>query len=284
MKYKAAVTIFVGCFSSAVIAQDLVPVVDLSSPAPTNNAVQSADVVTTTDLSGQSDRYYQMQVLQDEVRLLRGMVEELNYELQQVKQRQMDDYLDIDRRLSALAAGSIAPANDGALPSGQSIGVEGNNGFDGPVGATQSAVAGELRDGAESRGPASISPVDVAVMKASYDGASNLLLKQRDMDGAVVAFRQHIADYPDSPYAANAHYWLGEIYLLKGQDELSREAFTAVIEQHAGHSKAMDASFKLGKIYHQMGQVDRARELLEIAAQSTGGVASKARAYLRNNF
>jgi tol-pal system protein YbgF len=290
MKYKAAVTLLLGFFSTAAIAQDLVPVVDLSSPAPTNNSAQNADVVTTTDLSGQGDRYYQMQVLQEEVRMLRGMVEELNYELQQVKQRQMDDYLDIDRRLSALAAGFVAPTNDGALSADQSMGAEANSGFDAAVSAGQPGVTGRLEesDGFEGSGefkePVTVSPVDVAVMKANYDNASNLLLKQRDMDGAVLAFQQHIADYPDSPYAANAHYWLGEIYLLKGQDDLSREAFTAVIERHAGHSKAMDASFKLGKIYHQMGQVDRARELLEIAAQSTGGVASKARAYLSNNF
>ena len=44
-------------------------------------------------MDGQGDRYYQMQVLQEEVQMLRGMVEELNYELQQLKQRQMDDYL-----------------------------------------------------------------------------------------------------------------------------------------------------------------------------------------------
>ena len=50
------------------------------------------------------------------------------------------------------------------------------------------------------------------------------------------------------------------------------------------HGKAMDASFKLGKIYHQLGDDKRARELLEIAAQSTGGAAKKAQSYLNNNF
>ena len=121
-------------------------------------------------------------------------------------------------------------------------------------------------------------------MKADYDKASGLLLKQRDINGAALAFKQHIVDYPGSPYVPNAYYWLGEIYLLQDQAELSRQSFTAVVDQHPLHNKAMDARFKLGKIYHQLGEDARARQLLETAASSTGGVARKARAYLDNNF
>jgi tol-pal system protein YbgF len=121
-------------------------------------------------------------------------------------------------------------------------------------------------------------------MKANYDEASDLLLKQRDIEGAALAFKQHIVDFPASPYAANAHYWLGEIYLLQGQDEAARQSFTAVVEEHATHGKAMDASFKLGKIYHQLGDDKRALELLEITAQSGGSAAKKAQSYLNNNF
>ena len=121
-------------------------------------------------------------------------------------------------------------------------------------------------------------------MKANYENASSLLLKKRDINGAALAFEQHVVDYASSPYVANAYYWLGEIYLLQDQAELSRQAFTSVIEQYPLHSKAMDARFKLGKLYHQLGEDARARELLETAATSSGGVAKKALAYLNNNF
>ena len=117
-----------------------------------------------------------------------------------------------------------------------------------------------------------------------YAQASNLLLKQRNFSGAVTAFKQHVTDYPDSPYIANAHYWLGEIYLLQGQDELARQAFTLIVEQHPVHGKALDANFKLGKIYHQLGEIERARLLLETAAKGAGGAANKAQSYLENNF
>jgi tol-pal system protein YbgF len=268
MKSAIALLILLSCFSPSILAQNLTPVVDLGSPASSANAEPSEIVTSTATVSASSDRYYQMQILQEEVQMLRGMIEELNYELQQIKQRQMDDYLDIDRRLSAIAAGS---ASSSTAQSQQA-----------PYNAAGAAQANSA--GGANNSQVTNDAVDIAVMKASYDNASNLLLKQRDMDSAVLAFKQHIEDYPSSPYAANAYYWLGEIYLLQGQDELSRQAFTSVVEQHPNHGKAMDSRFKLGKIYHQLGEMDRARELLEVAAQSSGNVASKARDYLNNKF
>ena len=120
-------------------------------------------------------------------------------------------------------------------------------------------------------------------MKADYDLASSLLLKNRDLDGAIIAFQNHIDNYPSSPYVANAYYWLGEIYDLRGETELALQSFRLVVDMYPDHSKAMDARFKLGKVYHVLGQRELAKELLEAAAQSNGGAAAKARAYLEDN-
>ncbi len=264
MKSNIALVLVLSSFSTTALGQNPTPVIDLSSQI---TAEQPADnnVISTADVAVAGDSYYQSQVLQEEVQMLRGMVEELTYELQQVKQRQMDDYLDLDRRLSALTAGAsvTSPSTVGQVPAQD---------------AAQASPAGLPAV------PATVAPADEAAMKVNYDRASDLLLKQRDIEGAALAFKQHVIDFPASPYVANAYYWLGEIYLLQGQDELARQAFTAVVEQHASHGKSMDASFKLGKIYHQLGDDERARELLESAAQSTGGAAKKAQSYLDNNF
>jgi len=263
MKSNIALVLLLSSFSATAIGQNPTPVVDLSSPITVAQPSED-NVSSTADVQEAGNSFYQSQILQEEVQMLRGMVEELTYELQQVKQRQMDDYLDLDRRLSAVIAGATV-----AQPA--AAGQE----------ASQDAVQATVGQPAE---PATAAAADTAAMKANYDNASDLLLKERDIEGAALAFKQHVIDFPTSPYVANAYYWLGEIYLLQGQDELARQAFTAVVEQHATHGKAMDASFKLGKIYHQLGDDKRARELLEIAAQSTGGAAKKAQSYLNNNF
>ena len=49
---------------------------------------------------------YQLQQLQDEIRQLRGLVEQQSFELENIKRRQRDQYLELDQRLSAIAAGS----------------------------------------------------------------------------------------------------------------------------------------------------------------------------------
>ena len=264
---------------SIAMAQDLVPIVDAAKTSASN-----ADSVVTEYMSSPvvelaSSRYDIMQNLQEEVRMLRGLVEELSYDLQQVKQRQLDDYLDLDRRL-----GLRSNINDSAV----------SDRFTSPVAILDSedAQAALASSGTSAGMDVSTSPVgvtsdlvdDESLVKADYNAASKKLLKERDIEGAAVALKMHLETYPGSPFAANAHYWLGEIYLLQGDTEFARQAFTNIVERHADHPKAMDSRFKLGKIYFQLGEVDRARNLLEQVAQSPGGAAAKARNFLDKNL
>lgn len=266
-------------------AQNPAPVIDLS---PENSSAAKPATAANTTVG---DRYYQSQMLQNEVRELRGLVEQLNYELQRVKQRQMDDYLDIDRRLSALHSAD-APADPSLTVDSQATNTVAAQQLTETATGEMTSASAAVQAGQAAAQP--ISKPEIQAMEApvidseeiaeNYAQASNLLLKQRDFKGAVQAFKQHVINYPNSPYIANAYYWLGEIYLLQGQDELARQAFTRVVEQYSGHSKSLDANFKLGKIYHQLGETERARVLLETAAKGTGGAANKARSYLENNF
>jgi len=255
------------------LAQDLTPIVDMSTSASAGTTVGESSKPRPYEPSAASKmaerRYDLMQGLRDEVRLLRGMVEELKYELQQVKQRQLDDYLDIDRRLGSqtLDASSVDLGSPTAEPFGGETLVQ--DGLDG-------SIDGRATDFSLS--------VDEDTVKNDYEIASNKLLKGRDIDGATAALKLHLETYPTSPYTANAHYWLGEIYLLQRQDELARQSFTTIVEQHPNHPKTMDSNFKLGKIYFQLGQNNLARGFLEKAAASSGGVASKAQSYLDKNF
>ena len=264
-----ATSLLLPVLASNVVAQTA-PVVDLTygvSKSSAQPVVQPAD-----------GRYNQSQMIQNEVRELRGLVEQLSYELQRVKQRQMDDYLDLDRRLSALLSG--------ATPD--EFAVDADNQMPAVIAGSPDEVIQEqpLDQALDTEPqPPSIAPlINNEEIAQNYAQASNLLLKERDINAAALAFKQHVIDYPTSPYTANAYYWLGEIYLLQGQDEMARQAFTLVVEQHQNHGKAMDATFKLGKIYHQLGETDRALDLLEKASRGTGGAASKAQSYLKNNF
>jgi tol-pal system protein YbgF len=285
-----ATSLLLPALASDVAAQSA-PVVDLTYSA----SKPPIQPVATVDGS-----YNQSQMMQNEVRELRGLVEQLSYELQRVKQRQMDDYLDLDRRLSALLSGATpdefgtdADANLQLSADGQTPAVVAGSLTKGALPLDREPLGREPLDGdalreqsldGQSQAPLATPAINSEEIAQNYAQASNLLLKQRDIKAAALAFKQHVVDYPASPYVANAYYWLGEIYLLQGQDEMARQAFVLVVEQYPNHGKAMDATFKLGKIYHQLGEIDRARDLLEKASKGAGSAASKAQSYLKSHF
>ncbi|MGB2105930.1 MAG: YbgF trimerization domain-containing protein [Porticoccaceae bacterium] len=244
--------------SSQVLAQPFSPVVELDSSGHSDvkSKPSAADVQ-------RAEQFYQMQVLKDEVKMLRGKVEELSYQLQQLKQLQMDDYLDIDRRLTV-----ISQTKATILPVANSVD---------SLLATPDSQLTVQNPPVEAPTPQVISPEDI---EADYL-ASSKLLKDRDFDGAIAAFKNHILNFKQSPYSANAHYWLGEIYEFRGEGELAVDSFEVIINDYSDHSKAMDARYKLGKLYHKQGDTKRAVALLQEAAESNGGAGAKAKAYLK---
>ena len=263
-------------FSASANSQNLTPIVEANSflDGPSLTEVSLPEENQASKLA--SNQFDVMQDLRDEVRSLRGLVEELSYDLQKMKQRQLDDYLDIDRRLSIQnievnstevlnSEGELVTADNADDPS-QPILTSGDSALD-----QTPVLADSVRD------------YEVAV-RQDYEAASNKLLKDRNIDAATVALNMHLVDFPDSPFTANAHYWLGEIYLLKGDTELARKAFKTIVDQFPQHPKSMDSNFKLGKIYFQLGDRVIAKEFLSKATESPGGTATKAQKFLEQNF
>lgn len=244
IKYSSAAILVM----AASLSQAQVRVVDSQ---PTMSSTPPPSQVASRQQSGTSDQvvelYYQLQTLQQEVQQLRGIVEEQAHELRQLKQQHMDDYLDLDRRLSQSGGAAAAPK-----------------------GATGSTV---------------VNGAPVAKDELSdYRAAIDLVLKQQDYDNGIVALEKHLAQYPDGRYAANAQYWLGQIYLLKNQLEQARQWFVAMLQDHPSHQKAPEAKFKLGKVYDLLGDKAQAKALLEEVAASNTNAAGLAREYLRQNF
>ncbi len=205
--------------------------------------------------NSQAEIFFQLQTLQQEVLELRGLVEEQAFEIKRLKQQRLDDYLDLDRRLSALSGNTPKGAGSGQPAAG------GNSG-----GALSGQSAQPLAGEANS-------------YLAAYD-----LLKKRQIDQAAAAFREHLVNYPQGKYAANAHYWLGEIYLLKNDLEAARQWFTKLLDGFQGHRKVPDAKFKLGKVYDLMGDKVKARALLEEVAASGTDASRLAKSYLQQHY
>jgi tol-pal system protein YbgF len=239
--------IAVALIATAPVLQAQVRVVE-SSPQGFGSGVAQPGVPA----SAESDVYSQIRSLQEEIATLRGLVEEQAYELKQLKQLQLDNYIDLDRRISgashSASAPSTAPAVD-ALPI-----------------AAERAALGDNASEAD-------------VYKAAYD-----LLNQKDFAGAENAFKDHLARFPNGDFASNSHYWLGKVAMLKKDYPQAKTWFTDLIANFPAAAKVPDAQLDLGKVYFLMGDKAKAKSLLSQVAAGDTDTARLAAKFISDNF
>ena len=204
----------------------------------------------------------QVQEMQDEVRTLRGMLEEQTRELENLKRRQRDQYLDLDQRLSdvrnaqpatvggAMAAGATQPpAVSPATPRDEPE-------VRAPI-ESQSEVTGIGEPLVQSQAVEGSPEAE----KAAYDQAFQALKELRYADAAE-AFQAFRDQYPGSDYADNAQYWLGESYYVTKNFDIALEAFRDLLADFPDSPKAPDALLKIGYTHYELEQWDEARSAL----------------------
>ena len=201
----------------------------------------------------------QLESTSAEIARLRGQLEVLANENQQIQKRQRDFYLDLDSRLKRLEGGGAAAA--GTPPVSAPSVVEPP-----PAVATPSRPPTREEQARE--------------MKA-YDAASNLF-RRNDFASAIDAFRAFVKDYPQSQLAANAGYWIGISYANLKDYPKALAAQQDVLARHPQSPKAPDAMLAIAAIQAEQGDAGSARNTLEdiIARYPGSDAAGKARTRL----
>lgn len=250
------------------------------------------------DSQGLFDLMNQIDGLQREVQRLRGQLEQHGYELEQLRNRQRDLFVDIDRRLQRFEGGAGAgtapaatdpllsarpgaeepplqvlnPAAPAAEPSGApqapSLAVETEAAAEQAPPAAADAGTAMAAAGAGSGAALSVPPstaagaFDPAAAEAAYRDAFSLLKSGR-YDESITAFKNYLAEYPGSEYADNAQYWLGEAYYVTRQFEAAIAEYQKLIQAYPQSSKLTHAQLKLGYSLHELGKLDEAKQQLE---------------------
>jgi tol-pal system protein YbgF len=236
----------------------LVLAIIVCATAPAAALAQVEDPNVTANL------VIQVQELQDEVRNLSGRLEEQQRELDSLKQRQRDQYLDLDQRISD-QRNSLPVA--GAGYAGEAPG----QGAAAAVATAPAEDLPEVRAPLESKSetvpiaaPAVASQSVAATAadeKASYDKAFQALKELRYADAAE-AFQSFLSRYPNSEYADNAQYWLGESYYVTRNYDIALLAFQRLMDRFPDSSKVPDALLKIGYTHYELKQWDSARAAL----------------------
>jgi tol-pal system protein YbgF len=101
---------------------------------------------------------------------------------------------------------------------------------------------------------------------AQYQAAFGLL-KEGRYDEAAAAFRAFLGQYRDHELAANAQYWLGEVYYVKRDFAAALQAFETVLTGYPASRKLPDALLKAGYCHYELGNYGLARTALARVTQ-----------------
>lgn len=185
--------------------------------------------------------------LREEIRLLKGRVEELEHSLgrqqqagtasDQIKNEVQDSLAETDRRVERIEQYLGLEPTAGAAASG-----------DGAA-AGSKIVAADRPTGA-------LSEEDLyRQAKHAFD--------QGDSDGARKDFEEFMRRYPKSPNADNAQFWIGEIYYRDKWYEKAILEYQKVIENYPNGNKVAASLLKQGLAFFNIGDKTNARLILE---------------------
>ena len=177
-----------------------------------------------------------MMSLREETAALREQIEQQEYELESMKQRQRNLYLDMDRRINSVEAGGRSAAK-------MAVPVPPPNTSSGKV-AVPVVVAGD-NDG-----------------QAAYSKAF-ALLKEGQYEQSIALFEAFKTNYPNSKYADNAQYWLGEANYVSRDYKKALTEFQQLIAQYPESSKISGARLKIGYVYFELKNWAAASEALQ---------------------
>lgn len=172
---------------------------------------------------------FQVQDLQQQVAEQRGLIEELSYQLNVMREEQRERYIDLDQRILSLQQTPGAASLSNATGPAASIDLE------------------------------AVSDEDIL---AEYNAARDHI-RAREFPEAISSLQAFADDHPDHSLTPNAWYWLGEVQLASRNVDKARVAFQTVIDQFPDNAKVPDSLYKLGIIAQQAGNTDQARQLFQ---------------------
>ncbi|HAT1611311.1 TPA: cell division protein CpoB [Raoultella planticola] len=193
---------------------------------------------------------------QNDIDSLRGQIQENQYQLNQVVERQKQILLQID----GLSSGGAAA---GAQPSSST----------GDQGAAATAAP------AASTG----APASTGDANTDYNAAIALVKDPSRQDDALAAFQNFVKKYPDSTYQPNANYWLGQLNYNKGKKDDAAYYFASVVKNYPKSPKAPDAMFKVGVIMQDKGDTAKAKAVYQQVVSKFPGTDGAKQAQKRLN-
>ncbi len=224
------------------------------SVAQNNNSAMQMQVETNNNPDDLQNTVTQ---LQQQVRDLQGQLELQAHQIDQLREAQKNIFLQLENKSPANLASetAVSAAAEAVTQISQTT-----------------PVTAHPKPAAAPEASVNVNPIAAAApavttqsdpkQKELYDRAYQAISAQQYSD-ASIEMQDYLTQYPMGEYAANAHYWMGEISLVGGDLNKAELHFKAIPSQFPQSSKVPDADLKLGYIYYQQGKWAIARDTLQ---------------------
>ena len=192
----------------------------------------------------QGELLLQIEQLRQETQALRGLMEELSYQLGQMSSDQKTRYLDLDQRLGELVRIQKEAVATSSTPTST------------PSTADSTTTGGVGEAGAQASVSNDISDQD------AYNSAFQLI-RERKFEEALVAMESFIRAYPDSELILDARFWRGQVFDVLGRDDEAIEAFKSLTLVAPDYRRILQVKVKLGKLLIKNQDVMNGRKILQ---------------------
>ncbi len=206
----------------------------------------------------------QLNALQAEIRELRNQLEEQQFEVENLKQRQQDLFQGLDHRLrvsEAMQQGGNVISPDGTVTSPDILPplvVEGATAGASAAGVTETVTVESAAATAEPAPAVPLSATASVDQQALYDQGFDFLKKSQYIE-AIGLFEQLVAQYPDGGLADDASYWVGEANYVNRQYEAAIQSFRKVVAQYPQSDRVPEALLKVGYVQYDIGDYQNAK-------------------------
>ncbi|CAI8346497.1 MAG: hypothetical protein CBB93_008350 [Oceanospirillales bacterium TMED33] len=192
----------------------------------------------------QGELLLQIEQLRQETQALRGLMEELSYQLGQMSSDQKTRYLDLDQRLGELVR--IQKEAVVAVPTqgGTVVVLDPATPDDTTGQGVQVAAAPEISD------------------QDAYNSAFQLI-RERQFDDALAAMESFTQAYPDSELVLDARFWRGQVFDVLGRDQEAIEAFKGITLDAPDYRRILQVKVKLGKLLVKNQDLMNGRKILQ---------------------
>jgi tol-pal system protein YbgF len=203
----------------------------VSQPMPTDINGKVARLEQQVGYLQQLNLPAKLSQLQQAIANLRGLIDVQSQQLKQLEDQQRSLYADLNQRLTSLSKSAGMPAKAT------------------PTTTTDSVIAKPSTSGATTS----------AEETKAYHDAFTLITNKKYM-AAISSLNDYLRKYPSGQFAPNAHYWLGELYIIAGDNDNAITQFNLVVNNYGDSCKAADALLKLAEIAFNNTRFDQAKE------------------------